>query len=509
MASTGLPRIKVAAFVSLILPLLIVLVPLMARGQIRTASLVHPASAGSLANVTFKSVINPIFLSPVTYATGNIMQDVAVVDINRDEKPDLLVTTRADDNTGLISVFVGNGDGSFEYPNGTYSTAGQAASSALVRDVNGDGKPDVVVAEACASWLDNCVSGDTLAAVLLSNGDGTFQPAVVYQTGGYDFALSVAVADVNGDRKPDLIVADWRCTSTGFDGCVSVLLANGDGTFQTAQVYGSGGSNAEEILVTDVNGDGNPDLVVTNGGGSPSTVGILLGNGDGTFQAAASYDSGGGFAIGLRTRDLNHDKKPDLLVTNVYSDNTAVLLGNGDGTFGAAVPYASGGQGIVATVLSDVNGDGLPDLVLANCGALYGFCPGNGSVDVLLGNADGTFGSAVGYGVWTSPQAPEDLVVTDLNRDGHPDIAVITSFSGSTTVLPGNGDGTFQPGVSYNSGAFRETVVKSADLNGDGTPDLVVGGQDSLGHGVLGILLNTTPARTPLATVTPTHGRYR
>jgi hypothetical protein len=469
------PKIRVLAFLSLFSAVLTLLIAQTAQTQTKTASHSHTVSARStLLNTSSSSLITPIFLPPVTYGIGDIMQDLAVVDVNGDGKPDLLVTTRAIDNTGLISVLLGNGDGSFQGDNASYSTAGQAATSALVRDVNGDGKPDVVVAESCAGWLGNCADGDTLVAILLSNGDGTFQPAIVYRTGGYAFAPSVAVADVNGDGQSDLIIADWRCGSTGFDGCVSVLLGNGASTFQTAQIYGSGGSDAEEIVVADVNGDGKPDLVVTNGGGSPSTVGVLLGNGDGTFQPAASYDSGGGFALGLMAPDLNHDKKPDLLVTNVYSDNTAVPLGNADGTFRSAVAYPSGGQGIVATALRDVNSDGLADLVLANCGTQYGFCPGNGSVDVLLGNADGTFGPAVAYGVWGLPNSPADLAVADLNQDGHPDLAVTTFFAGSVIVLSGNGDGTFQTGVSYDSGIFRAYLVKTADLSGDGSPDLRV-----------------------------------
>jgi len=496
MTDKRVPKIRFLAFLSLFSAVLTLLITQTAQTQTKTASHSHTVPVRStLPNTNSSSLITPIFLPPVTYAIDGILQNLAVVDVNGDGKPDLLVTSRANDNTSLISVFLGNGDGSFLGPNASYSTAGQAATSALVKDVNGDGKPDVVVAESCASWLGNCADGDTLVAILLSNGDGTFQPAIVYRTGGYAFAPSVAVADVNGDGKPDLIIADWRCGSTGFDGCVSVLLGNGAGTFQTAQVYGSGGSDAEEIVVADVNGDGKLDLIVTNGGGSPSTVGVLLGNGDGTFQPAASYDSGGGFALGLMAPDLNHDKKPDLLVTNVYSDNTAVLLGNGDGTFRSAVAYPSGGQGIVATVLRDVNGDGLADLVLANCGAQYGFCPApNGSVDVLLGNADGTFGPA--YDVWGFPISPADLSVADLNQDGHPDLAVTTFFDGAVFVLSGNGDGTFQTGVSYASGIYRASLVKTADLNGDGSPDLVAGGADSFGHGMIGILLNNTPSCT-------------
>src|ERR1019366_5284730 len=187
------------------------------------------------------------------------------------------------------------------------------------------------------------------------------------------------------------------CTNGGGEGCVSVLLGNGNGTFQTARTYDSGGSHTESIVATDVNGDGKLDLLVTNGFGSDS-VGVLLGNGDGTFQSSVAYLSGGDFAKDLLVVDVNHDGKPDLIVTNIDSDTIGVLLGKGDGTFRAAKVYSSGGQGITSIVAADVNGDGTPDLLATNCGAKYGFCGGNGGgVGVLLANGDGTFRPAVTY----------------------------------------------------------------------------------------------------------------
>src|SRR5208282_1700274 len=122
-----------------------------------------------------------------------------------------------------------------------YGSGGYHADSVAVADVNGDGKPDLLVANQCAS-SSNCNNGSV--GVLLGNGDGTFQAAVTYGSGGY-YAESVAVADVNGDGKPDLVVANDCCAGgNGDDGSVSVLLGNGDGTFQTAVTYGSGEPDA-------------------------------------------------------------------------------------------------------------------------------------------------------------------------------------------------------------------------------------------------------------------------
>ena len=136
----------------------------------------------------------------------------------------------------------------------------------------------------------------------------SFATAVVYDSGGSG-ADSVAVADVNGDGKPDLLVANEGNGSTG---SVSVLLGNGDGTFQPAVTYGSGAKVAASVAVADVNGDGKPDLLVANGGNGTGSVGVLLGNGDGTFQKAVNY--GTGVADGsswVAVADVNGDGKPD------------------------------------------------------------------------------------------------------------------------------------------------------------------------------------------------------
>ncbi len=159
-----------------------------------------------------------------------------------------------------------------------------------------------------------------------------FLPAVTYDSGGFGASM-VAVADVNGDGKPDLVVANCGSCSIFNDGSVGVLLGNGDGTFQPAVTYSSGGIIPLFVAIADVNGDGKPDLVVANRCGNngclnQAPVGVLLGNGDGTFQAAATYFSGGEFASSVAVADLNGDGKPDVLVANDCADS------NCDGSVG-------------------------------------------------------------------------------------------------------------------------------------------------------------------------------
>jgi VCBS repeat protein len=186
----------------------------------------------------------------------------------------------------------------------TYDTGAFNPVSVVVADVNGDGAPDLVVANQC-SGSDFCV-GNGSVGVLLGNGHGTFQLPATYASGG-SFLNDVAVADVNGDGKPDVIAANG-CANIGggfcsSEGAIGVLLGNGDGTFQTAITFPSGGFDNfnSKVAVADVNGDGRPDIVVMNGCSSAcnpnlppqGSISILLGTGTGAFNPGGSYASGG------------------------------------------------------------------------------------------------------------------------------------------------------------------------------------------------------------------------
>ncbi len=241
----------------------------------------------------------------------------------------------------------------------------------------------------------------------------------------------LAAGDFNGDGKPDLVV-------TGPGNHISVLLGNGDGTFQTAVSY-TAGVSPESVAVGDVNGDGKPDLVVGSSVGG--TVSVLLGNGDGTFQPAVNYSTSSNGSFCVAVGDFNGDGKPDIVTANYLDNTVSVLLGNGDGTFQAAVNYAVGNSPYSVAV-GDFNGDGKPDLVTANYVG--------GSVSVLLGNGDGTFQAAVSYAVGSYP---DSVAVGDFNGDGKPDLVTANYVGGSVSVLLGNGDGTFQAAANYTAGS--------------------------------------------------------
>jgi hypothetical protein len=385
------------------------------------------------------------------------------------------------------------------FPVVTYDSIGAAggaySGSLAVADVNGDGKPDLIVANTPTYGVGSI-------GVLLGNGDGTFQPVAlntsVGQVGEFN---ALAVADLNGDGKPDLVVV--TCCASNGDFQAAVLLGNGDGTFQSAVKYDGGGQQSSLVVVGDVNGDGRPDIVVVNwvDSNSQATANVLLGNGDGTFQPFVSSNASPDPGCATLA-DVNHDGKLDLLICG--EDSVVVLLGNGDGTFQSYVDrnfYT--GYCTTAAVVADVNGDGFPDMVAPNAGG--NGCGSQGFAGILLGNGDGTFQTEVDYlalgytylGVGAS-------AVGDLNGDGKPDVMVTTglglygSVHGSVGVVLGNGDGIFQTATSFDAGGSQTQAVVAADLNGDGKLDIVVA---NFGSGTVGVLLNNTGfAQTPTST---------
>jgi hypothetical protein len=288
-------------------------------------------------------------------------------------------------------------------------------------------------------------------------------------TAGGAGANIIQIGDLNGDGVPDLVV------SVTDDG-VGVLLGNGNGTFQAPVFYASGGGFPFSVAIADVNNDGIPDILVANEDGS---VGVLLGNGDGTFQPVVTYALGTGSAQSIAVSELNGDGNPDLIVAGCCGAGglgvVSLLFGNGDGTFQPAVALSSGAYGADFVAVADVNGDGVPDLLVSNSCTIGSCGSGSaGAVSVFLGNGDGTFQSPVIYnsgGVWAS-----SVAVGDVNGDGAPDLVVTNAYSGSVGVLLGNGNGTFQDAVSYPSGGInpRPNFVTIADVNGDGNLDLEV-----------------------------------
>ena len=380
----------------------------------------------------------------------------------------------------------------------SYPAGFGGAAQSVAADFNGDGIPDIAVVNPCSPSY--CGAGYASVAVLIGNGDGSFQAPVIYATGSYA-PMSLAVGDFNGDGALDLVVGSQCTTVTCGAGQVSVLVGNGDGTFQPPTAYPSGPGSSYFVVTGDFNGDGNLDVAVADQTAANSVIAILLGNGDGTFQAPVSYSTGATSAAFLAVGDFNEDGASDLAVANGAADSVSILLGNGDGTFRTAVIYASGGAFANSIAVGDFNGDGAPDLAVVNgCASDNSAvgCSQSGSVGVLLGNGDGTFQPPVAYG--SGGNSANFVAVADFNGDGIPDLAVGNlgpSAGGGAGVLSlflGNGDGTFQPAAAFGSGGSLAASISVGDFNGDGRPDLAVADQcptsGSCTNSVVGVLLN-------------------
>ena len=317
------------------------------RALVLSAVLLLSFAAHALAQFETRASV-PVLSSPYSVALG---------DFNRDGKLDLAVVAFS---SGKVAVLLGNGDGTFRPP--TYYDA--VASSIASADLRNNGVLDLLLTDNLSNNLQ----------VLLGNGDGTFGASAFYPTP--DFPNLIAVGDFNGDHKVDVLTVD----QSGFCPCISVLFGNGDGTFQEPPINTMPPDAAVGIGLGDFNRDGKLDLVTVGQFGSASEAGVLLGNGDGTFQAARNFGAGTN-PISVAVGDFNGDGRPDLAVANYGSDSVSVLTGNGDGTFQAALNYGAGSNPYSVAV-GDFNGDGKPDLAVADFHAFTG----SGSVTVLINN---------------------------------------------------------------------------------------------------------------------------
>jgi hypothetical protein len=341
-------------------------------------------------------------------------------------------------------------------------------------DFNGDSNVDLATANRNANST----------SVLLGNGNGTFQPANSYPTG--QNAAFVAVGHFNGDARPDLAVAN------AFSNTVSILIANGNGTMQPAVNYAAGPWPLS-IAVGDFNQDTYLDVAVANSdpGSISGAFTVLLGNGNGTFQPSVSHPLASR-PMSVAAADFNHDGRLDLVMANIGT--VTLLLGNGNGTFQDGVNYPSGSA--YQVTVWDFNRDTYLDLAT----------PSSSNVVVLLGNSSGGFGAPAYYPVANEPTA---LAVGDLDEDGNDDMAVTRLNAGLFAVLLGNGDGTFRAGASFSSG-YDPFGIVAADLNEDTHLDLAVANTDNPPDNV-SIVLNAcvpvgatlTPTSSPTTTRTP------
>jgi hypothetical protein len=448
---------------------------------------------------------------PVSTNPGLLPLKVAVGDFSGNGHLDLALSGFLGHDPAGLYLLPGNGDGTFG-TSITYRT--QGLSPLVVADFNGDGIDDLALgnghqfdgssgvgillgqsgrflsfpsafpagagatsvqsADLIGNGLSDLITADARAntvSVLLANGDGTFQPAVHYPVG--QNPESVAVDRVNG-------VLELAVLNTG-DRSVSVLRSQGDGTFQTVQTLPLqiGASFIPvRLAVGDFSGDGTPDLAVlqTSQNGLTGVL-VLPGNPDGTFLQDPSlpdqslnvsiFDRQGNYIF--QGTALGSDRALDLVV-GAAGNAVAVLRGNGDGTFGQP-RFLGFPDPPTSVAVGDLTGNGIADLVVTTRAA--SFPQRLNTVYVMLGNSDGSFQPPVGYAVGGSGVA---AAIGDFNGDGIPDLAVVTNEN-TLSVLRGNGDGTFGARTTYLVG--RAGPVAVGDFNGDGAPDLAIAADSS------------------------------
>jgi FG-GAP-like repeat/Protein of unknown function (DUF1573)/FG-GAP repeat len=345
-------------------------------------------------------------------------------------------------NAGSVPAYA-FGVGSFAVP--------EAPTDIAVGDFNGDGRLDLAVTSAYGL-------GYGMVSILLGRADGSFAPAVNYSVGPYGLPVTnVAVGDFNRDGKMDIVVVAYPS--------FQILFGNGDGTFQPGVGFHLS-NGATGVVVGDFNKDGSPDLAFAIGGYNKPEVAVLLGKGNGTFAPEVDYATAGSSSV--TTGDFNGDGKLDLAIGggDAYL-GVSVLWGNGDGTFGSylATPIAPNGCGAIA--VADLNHDQKSDVV---CGA-WQYYPGG--VSVLVGKGDGTFTSPVFYPIQVVGNGPNVVAIADFNGDGKQDIVSANYDGYDTSVLLGNGDGTFKAAKNYPA-SINSVGVVTGDFNRDGIQDIAV-----------------------------------
>ncbi|MFA6494929.1 MAG: FG-GAP-like repeat-containing protein [Candidatus Paceibacterota bacterium] len=432
--------------------------------------------------------------------------DVVVDDFNGDTKKDLGIV-----NTTSMTILLGNGDGTFSLAPSSPMAIGADNGTALgsMGDMNGDGRKDLVILKSFLTTstlsiflgdgtgafsvvssstvelpelytsvvtgdingdgrIDGTIYGFSSILSFLNHGDGTMESGVAMSYSPSMIVGGIALAHINNDSFVDIVVGPGAS-----EGSLGIFLGDGDGTFHRSNDLVAGGGPGY-VAVADFNGDGLDDFAVCESGAS---IGIIIKNSDGTFQTVTFFSIGSAAVGYIAAADVTGDGKVDLLVSRKFENNITTFHGDGSGHFSALATTTAPASDVLR--MANFTNDGKPDLIAGS--VLSG-----GYLSVLLGDASGGFVHATG-----SPFNAQikSVYAADFTNDGSDDIVFGSSLA-STTVWLGNGDGTFSPapeiatqspgpiaGGFFNVDGSRDIAVTSPSFktvsiffgNGDGT----------------------------------------
>jgi hypothetical protein len=385
-------------------------------------------------------------------------QQVFAVDFNADGRPDVATLNGTSSNTSVLlrqppGAFPFLAENGSPFPNGTGASG---PSSGLIADMNGDTRPDIVVPQFVSGHI----------TVLLRDGGGGFDLEAEPPFDAGPRASAVGAGDFNADGRIDLAVAHWD------NGVVTILQRNAPGSnpMFTAVSSVPTGIHPRHIAVAKFDGDGDPDLAVTNE--ASGTVVTLLGGSGFGFTPEGSPISVGSLPQHVIAHDFNGDNRPDLAVSNYGSDSVSLMMRQASGGFAPTAPL-SVGDGPVGIAVGDFNSDGLPDLATAN--------QAGSTVSVLLRTAAGGFTPDGGSPVPTD-QGATTVAVADFDADGRPDLAIANLFKDSVTILLNSTPRPVPPPPAPGgpTDADRDGVSPPVDCN-DNDPNIRPGVRDKPG----------------------------
>lgn len=344
---------------------------------------------------------------------------------------------------------------------------GRNPGAVAIGDLNGDRKPDLAVAN----------SEDSSISVLMNRGDGSFRAARDLPTGTEDDVPAVvAIGNLTRDSKPDLAVSNIASTGRG----VIVLTNKGGGTFRAERRFRFlPNIHPTALAIADLNGDKMLDLSAVRFG--TDAVSVLLNKAGGRFAEKVDYGTGAG-PVSIAIGDLTGDHKPELVTTNSNANTVSLLVNKGDGTFEPKRDFRTG-RAPTAVAIGDLNADGEPDVAVSN--------NWSSTISVLTNSGGRSFNPRRDFSTAGSPDA---VKIVDLNGDRRPDLANISPGRDSISILVNRGRGKFEPRLDYAAGGEPASLAHG-DLNGDGKVDLATTHNQS--HGSVGVLL----ARPGLCTV--------